>query len=106
VVTIPKETEAVALGQIGYAAVLFFQDPLLGSNRRTRSGATPFGSPLCSPQFLRGQLLSRCRPRPSVTDTHENLIFALEPVVALATAVSIGDEALILADILEIELRA
>jgi drug/metabolite transporter (DMT)-like permease len=111
-----ERTEAVALGQIGCAAILSALSLGIDPPHALWSRPVWFAIVLTAIFATALAFALQTWAQRYTTPTRTALIFALEPVVALATAVSIGGEALtryavaggalILAGILAVELRA
>lgn len=109
------KTEALALGQIACAALLSALSLRLEPLRVTWSRAVWIAIILTSIFATAAAFALQTWAQRSTTPTRTALIFALEPVVALLTAVSLGGEvltpyavaggALILAGILAVELK-
>jgi drug/metabolite transporter (DMT)-like permease len=111
-----ERTEAVALGQIACAAILSACALSIEPPRAVWSRAVWLALGLTSIFATAVAFALQTWAQRYTTATRTALIFALEPVVALATAVSLGGEALtvyavaggalILAGILAVELKA
>jgi len=110
-----ERTEAVALGQIGCAAILSGFALTIAPPRAVWSRAVWMALVLTAVFATAAAFALQTWAQRYTTATRTALIFALEPVVALAVAVSLGGEALtiyavaggalILAGILAVELK-